>query len=316
MTKFSIVITTYNRLTYLKRAVNSAINQTVECEVIVVDDFSSDSTFEYLKSLGKKVKWYRNSVNLGHAFCVNKGVEISQGKWIKLLDDDDYLAPNCIEKILTEIEQNLSAVICSCQAINVNQKEQPINVTKKVGNQKTSLINQEDIHYLMLIDKLPFGTPVQVAFSKDAFTKSGGWNSDFNYCYDDIESWVKIAQFGDAIFINQTLAFRTIWSGGNNQKFSIMKRLQGNILIKENIYNLINNKHKDYLPSRLEINKYLELYWGLIALKNKKFSTFLKLVFPAIFSFNSWQFILYKFINFSPIKVCSTNLEKRKIINF
>ena len=42
--KFSVVITTYNRLDLLKRAINSALNQTLKCEVVVADDCSSDGT--------------------------------------------------------------------------------------------------------------------------------------------------------------------------------------------------------------------------------------------------------------------------------
>ncbi len=53
--KFSVVITTYNRLDLLKRAINSALNQTIECEVIVVDDCSSDGTDEYVTSFRKQL---------------------------------------------------------------------------------------------------------------------------------------------------------------------------------------------------------------------------------------------------------------------
>jgi glycosyltransferase involved in cell wall biosynthesis len=47
--KFSIVITTYNRLTLLQRAIDSALTQTMPCEVVVVDDCSSDGTQAYVQ---------------------------------------------------------------------------------------------------------------------------------------------------------------------------------------------------------------------------------------------------------------------------
>jgi glycosyltransferase involved in cell wall biosynthesis len=296
---FSIVITTYNRLIFLKRAIASAINQTIDCEVVVVDDCSSDGTLEYLKTFKNKIKWHRNQQNLGHCHSVNIGVAISEGKWIKLLDDDDYLAADCLEKISREIEKNPQAVICSCQAINIDEKETKITMTRKVANQINYCVKQEDIHYLMLLDKLPFGTTVQVAFCQDAFRKSGGWNSRFNYLYDDIESWVKISKFGDAIFINQPLVYRTIWKGGYNQKYSIQARLRYNILIKEKIYELVNSKYQPQIPSRLDIGKYLHLYWSLVALKNKKFLAFIKIAFPAIFSLAAWQLI---FLRYCPLE--------------
>ena len=52
---FSIVITTYNRVELLKRAIATALSQTVPCEVIVVDNASTDGTQAYVESLGDRV---------------------------------------------------------------------------------------------------------------------------------------------------------------------------------------------------------------------------------------------------------------------
>ena len=76
--KFSVVITTYNRLHLLQRAIDSARNQTINCEVVVADDCSSDDTKTYVKSLGNYVIYHRNAVNQGHAATVNAGVAKSQ----------------------------------------------------------------------------------------------------------------------------------------------------------------------------------------------------------------------------------------------
>ena len=110
--KFSIVITTHNRLSLLKRAIASSLNQSIPCEVIVVDDCSYDGTAEYIQSLGEDIIFYRNLKNMRQSFSVNVGVKAAQGDWIKLLDDDDYLAPNCIEEIMKNIAQYPEAVIC------------------------------------------------------------------------------------------------------------------------------------------------------------------------------------------------------------
>ena len=74
MTKFTIIITTYNRLPFLKVAIKSALMQTVPCEIIVVDDGSSDGTEAYMKSLGNSIIYCRNVINRGHSAAVNRGV--------------------------------------------------------------------------------------------------------------------------------------------------------------------------------------------------------------------------------------------------
>ena len=214
---FTILITTYNRLDFLKRAINSALEQTIKCEIIVVDDCSTDDTEEYVKSLGDKLIYHRTISNEGHAGAINLGVKNAQGDWVKPMDDDDYLAPHCIEEMTKAITLHPQVAILSCQAAQVDTNEVEISRTRKTGPGTAFYIPQEDIHYGMLLELVPFGTPIQVAFRRDAFLESGGWDTNLTHC-DDVDSWIGIAEFGDAIFLNQCLTYRTIWSGAYNKK--------------------------------------------------------------------------------------------------
>jgi glycosyltransferase involved in cell wall biosynthesis len=297
--KFSIVITTYNRLSLLRRAIDSALAQTMPCEVLVIDDCSSDGTQAYVqercealaKSGDARLIYHRNSTNLGHSKTVNAGVELSTGDWIKPVDDDDYLAPNCLEEMAKAIALRPQAVICSCQAAQVDANEVEVSRTRQTGPGKAFYIPQEDIHYGMLLEMVPFGTPIQVAFSRDAFLKSGGWDSSLDANFDDIDSWVKIAQFGDAIFINQCLAYRTLWSGAYNQKFSLQKRADTNILIKEKIHSLVSEKYQPEIPKLQDIRAYLKLHWSLVAFKKGNLLSGAKMSFPASFSPTAWKLL-------------------------
>ncbi|MDZ8184680.1 MAG: glycosyltransferase family 2 protein [Nostoc sp. ChiSLP02] len=290
--KFSIVISTYNRLDLLKRAIDSACNQSIECEVVVADDCSSDDTENYVKSLGDKVVYHRNEVNQGHAATVNAGVAKASGDWIKFLDDDDYLATNCVEEISKAIALRPDAVICSCVAAQVDANEVELSRTSQIGPGLAFYIPQADIHYGMLLELVPFGTPAQVACQRDAFLKSGGWDSTLDANCDDIDSWIKIAQFGDAIFLNQCLAYRTIWPGAYNQKFSLPRRLATNILMKEKIYALVNEEHRVKIPRFQDIKNYLKLHWSIVALKQKNIKSFLSMIEPSALSFQSWKFLI------------------------
>jgi len=298
MVKFSIVITSFNRWEMLRRSLLSCLEQTMPCEVIVVDDCSSDRTEEYmqeiLKNYGGRLIYHRQPHNLGHAMAVNQGVNLATGDWVKLVDDDDYLASNCIESLSNLISSYPKAVICSTQAIQVDETGKELSRTRTIGDTSAIYIDQADIHYGMLLELVPFGTPIQVAFFRDAFLQTGGWNSQLDTNYDDIDSWIKITKFGDAIFLNQCLGYRTVWDGGLNQKFSIPERLKVNMEIKGKIYHLVNPKYHTNLPSLSSINSYLHLHWGLVALKQKHFSTALSLLFPVLFSPSAWRLFLGK----------------------
>ncbi|GEM_PF-1607097 len=290
--KFTIAITTYNRLSLLKRAIDSAFAQTVPCEVVVADDCSSDETEEYIRSLGSSIVYHRNQSNMGHSATMNAAVNAASGDWIKPVDDDDYLAPNCIEEMTRAIALRPQAVICSTQAAQVDIKQVEISRTRKTGPGKVFYIPQEDIHYGMLMEQIPFGTPIQVAFRRDAFIQSSGWDSQLDVNFDDIDSWIKIAQFGDAIFINQCLAYRTVWPGSYNHKFSLQKRLDTNILIKYKIYSLVSEKYRSIIPSRQTIQDYLKLHWALVAVKQKQLFIAFKLIFPSVWSLAAWQLLV------------------------
>ncbi len=307
--QFSIVITTYNRLELLKRAIKSALEQTIPCEVVVADDCSSDDTAEYIQSWSQDLRqqgdarlvYHCNPQNSGHAETMNQGVAVASGNWIKPVDDDDYLAPDCIEQMRQAIaihhskvarSSHSEAVICSCQAAQVDPSGQELSRTRMIGPGKAFYIPQEEIHYGMLLEQVPFGTPIQVAYSKAAFLKSGGWDSNFDANCDDIDSWIKMAQYGDAIFVNQCLAYRTIWPGAYNQQFSLERRLTTNIVMKEKIYALVNPKYQSRLPELDQIRDYLKLHWGLVALKQAKVKNAFELSYSAILSPKSWSILL------------------------
>jgi glycosyltransferase involved in cell wall biosynthesis len=301
--KFSVVITTYNRLDLLRRAIDSAINQTIECEVVVVDDCSWDDTEAYVKSLGNQVVYHRHEVNKGHAASVNTGVGKASGDWIKFLDDDDYLAANCLEEMTKAIakhaqsndvysENNSQAVICSCIAAQVHNNGEHLSRTPNLGAGSAFYVPQADIHYGMLLELLPFGTPVQVACRRDVFLKVGAWDSKLDANCDDIDCWIRIAQFGDAIFLNQCLAYRTIWAGAYNHKFSVSRRLDTNILMKEKIYALVDEKHRSNIPALPDIRNYLKLHWAIVALKQRNIKSVLQMLDLSVLSPVAWQLLL------------------------
>ncbi len=296
---FSIIIPTFNRLVLLQRAVESALAQTWPCEVIIVDDCSSDGTEQYVTCLlqgsGERqtsrhpIVYHRNSENRGHAAAMNRGVELAQGDWIKLLDDDNWLAPTCIEEIARCLRLHPSAVICSCRAALLDAKGTVISYTTKTGPGRAFYVDQADIHYGMLLEVMPFGTPVQVAFSRDAFLKTGGFDSSLDLVCDEVDCWIKIAKFGDAIFINECLAYRTVWSGSYNRRVPINKRLQNNLLVKTKIYELISAKHRPYLPALLQIHRYLRLHWFIVSLKQRDAKAAMR-GFPA--ALEAWRLLI------------------------
>lgn len=100
--KISVIIPNYNGKNLLARNLPQVLRTCQNCEVIVVDDGSTDDSVEFLKSLpaNRRVKLIVNSQNLGFVKSVNRGVHLAKGELILLLNSDIYPHANFLKPLL------------------------------------------------------------------------------------------------------------------------------------------------------------------------------------------------------------------------
>lgn len=98
--RVSIVITSYNYDRYLRAAIESALSQTYpNTEVVVVDDGSTDSSRDIIKSFGSRcISVFRE--NGGEAAASLSGLNASRGDIVLFLDSDDLLDGDAVEQIV------------------------------------------------------------------------------------------------------------------------------------------------------------------------------------------------------------------------
>ncbi|MBB4229446.1 glycosyltransferase family 2 protein [Rhizobium mongolense] len=97
----SIIIANYNYARFLKRCIDSALEQSHDnVEVIVVDDASADDSACVIASYGSRITALLRESNGGHAAAFNTGFAVSRGQIVLFLDADDYLYPNAVSEII------------------------------------------------------------------------------------------------------------------------------------------------------------------------------------------------------------------------
>lgn len=96
----SIVVRTHNRAHLLKSALQCLLNQTYRpIEILVIDHNSTDQTEDVALSFGKHIRYFKHTGNFRDTFNVWR--DKIKGHFISFLDDDDYVKPSCIEKLVT-----------------------------------------------------------------------------------------------------------------------------------------------------------------------------------------------------------------------
>lgn len=102
--KISILIPTYNRGKMILETLNCAVNQTYKnTEIIVVDNKSTDKSFEIIKEFANShpnVRAYQNEENIGIVRNWRRCLNYSTGEYVKILWSDDLMAPTFLEKTL------------------------------------------------------------------------------------------------------------------------------------------------------------------------------------------------------------------------
>jgi glycosyltransferase involved in cell wall biosynthesis len=133
----SVIIPTYNFSHYIAEAIHSVLNQSLTpMEVIVVDNGSTDQTYETIQPFLSQITYIQLLENHGASFARNKGVEHAKGEYLAFLDADDYWAPQKLERQHEMIQQNnTDLVFCYVQAFHSQEMSEILKTKLHCSNE-------------------------------------------------------------------------------------------------------------------------------------------------------------------------------------
>lgn len=141
--KISIIILTHNRFTQLMRLLNSIYSQKYSnYEIIIIDDVSTDETYDYLKNIhDDRLKYIRNETKIDIGINRQTAYNLATGDYVVFCDDDDYyIDDNYFSDIVKIFKDKEINVICSHSYIyyeNNNQYEEAkLNFEGKIESLK------------------------------------------------------------------------------------------------------------------------------------------------------------------------------------
>lgn len=141
----TIVIPCYNVAKYIKRCIDSLVGQSFQkFKVILVDDKSTDDTYQYLLQLqatsGLDIMVLQNSCNSGPAVSRNKGILEADTKYITFCDSDDWYEPDFLKTMVSLLEDNAADMaFCGYKVVDEHGNSQSRPVYNRSG-----LISREE----------------------------------------------------------------------------------------------------------------------------------------------------------------------------
>ena len=190
----SIITPVFNMESYIGQAIESILAQDYNnIEYIVINDGSTDETYKILEKYCSKLKII-NQVNMGVVSTLNKGWDMSKGKYLSYLSADDIISPSTISSMVTILENNSSV---ACAYPNSDLIDKYSNILKKNVCKNTYL---EDL----VIKQECYIGPGAV-FRAEHFKKIGGWNKSFTLA-PDRDFWIKLFEYGTFVMHHESLA--------------------------------------------------------------------------------------------------------------
>lgn len=257
----SVLMPAYNAEKYIMEAIESILGQTYfQIELIIVEDCSTDSTFEIINSIDdERVRVFRNDVNKGIAFSTNRCIRESRGEFLALLDDDDVAISRRLEVTVNYLRNHQDIDIVGGGAVEIDEYG---NI---VGNMTIPRRNPKLLSARFLLkDCMINGT---VTMRRTVVEKEGVWYEDGCLGMQDYLFYVmaskkvKMANVSDVL-----LKYR------RHSESETEFRKQNDTINRAEKYKEIQRRSLDLSGYRLEENEYSILF-ELMAERQKNYYT-------------------------------------------
>lgn len=204
----SICIPTYLGEKHIAATVYSVLNQTFsDFELLIVDDNSCDNTLaEIMKFPDSRIRVLKNKSNIGAQENWNRCLNEACGRYIKLLPQDDLLAPSCLERQVEIFEndsmQKIELIFCARTIINAENK--PIYF-RGYPSVRSGVIHASSIMRKCIRRGTNLiGEPGAVLFRAETARAIGGFDGGIPYVID-LDYWFRLLLKGDAYYFSSAL---------------------------------------------------------------------------------------------------------------
>lgn len=234
----SILIPCWGCKSYIGEAIRSALAQDYKpLEIIVVEDCGTDGTYEEaMKFSDQRLRVFRNEKNLGQFANKNRCLEFAGGEFVKYLDGDDVLEPNCVSVLVAAWQaygKSMGLILARFSIINEHGKLLAIPHEWGVSGRCNGKRVLEAV-IRMRQSGSRFGNPSSHLIKRNTLQQVGCFPNDHSWS-GDWETFLKLLCATDVVFIPNVLARyrRQPQSVGHTRKAALA--VEDNILMVERL---------------------------------------------------------------------------------
>ena len=264
MVAISIILPVYNGIKYLHQSVSSVLKQDFkDFEFLIIDDRSSDGSWEYLQSLkDKRITLFRNEHNRGLFFNLNFLIKKSCAPVIKLWSQDDVLYPNCIKEVAAFHTLHPEIGFSYTARDHIDALGNEMIITKK---DDTPAIVSSELHArIAFFTGSIAGNIANVAITRSALDSVGLFNEQMKIS-GDFEMWVRLAKERPVGFIKQQLVqLRSHKEQLSGQEKYYIYHLNEDILAYKILLGYVNRQQQKEGRSLMRNHKLLFYYTLMI----------------------------------------------------
>ena len=216
MPKVSVVIPNYNHARFLRKRIDSVLQQTFQdFEVILLDDCSTDDSRSIFSSYAgdPRVRIEFNDANSGSTFKQwNKGVRLARGEYVRIAESDDYADPRLLERLVAVLDADPQVIFAYCRSWRVSADDQLDGFVESYSyyDQPRWAADfladgaEECRNYFLSFN--PVANASAVVFRRATYEQSGGADEGFQYC-GDWKLWAAMALAGRVAYLGEPLNY-------------------------------------------------------------------------------------------------------------
>jgi len=236
----------YNGDNYLNEAIESILNQTFsDFELLIIDDCSTDQSINQVKSYNDpRIKLFVNNKNMGQSKTLNEGLNLSKGRYIARMDQDDISMPERLERQSKFMKDNPNVDVVGTWLQLMGKYDEILELETKSEDIKMNLLTNENLAH------------PSVMIRKRVLEK-------YNFIYDtsynvaqDYDLWVRMFDFCSFANIPEALIKYRMHDNQNSNIMEKHNHTETNRILK----NLL--KKMDIQPNESDLIIHKKLFTG------------------------------------------------------